>query len=293
MRAETRPAPPTASAAGLPVRRSPAFPLPSLSLPLPGSLRGPAEEAERTARPPPPVWTRTGGKGTDAPTPVAHTPGGRIPGSLGPREWDPGASPRLGGGVRWGAGPVTFRLCGPRSFLDLLPSLIQFPLCREPHKRRTSGTRRVLGGAVPDLVCPRSDPRLCLRLNQNASLTLGPSCAPGGLGHLGPSHSPASVSPSGWARGLQAARPEGPRVWLGSFPCRWGLGGGSVARLWLLKGLRVLWPVGSAASPGRGARFPAGTGLREGPLRRKCQPSVRVAVAFGPLGGCALQGRRG
>lgn len=188
---------------------------------------------------------------------------------------------------RWGAGRVTCRLCGPRSFLDLLPSRSNFLYAANPtngEPREPGGCRRGGGVRFPILFA-----RTLTAVSVSTG-TSGPSRAPRGLGHLGPSHSPASVSRSRWARGLQAARPGGPRVWLGSFLCRCGVGAVGGPPLPSEGALRSLaGGVGRLARP----RCPvSGWHRTVGGAAPQEMSAVRVAVPFGPLGGCALQGRK-
>ncbi|XP_069438003.1 uncharacterized protein [Ovis canadensis] len=272
-----------------PGKAAPAFPLLSLGRPLPGSLRGPAEEAEGTARPQPRLRFGAGREGRGR-TPRLLLLERRATGFLA--LWGRGDGTRARVRVGGGEGSLGSRsgylsplraevLSGSSSFS------IQFSLCREPHKWRTSGTRRVSAGRGVRF------PILFARTLTAVSVstrTLGPSRAPRGLGHLGPSHSPASVSRSRWARGLQAARPGGPRVWLGSFLCRCGVGAVGRPPLPSEGALRSLaGGVGRLARP----RCPvSGWHRTVGGAAPQEMSAVRVAAPFGPLGGCALQGRK-
>lgn len=178
-----------------------------------------------------------------------------------------------GAGGCWGAGRVTCRLCGPRSFLDLLPSLIQFPLCREPNKWRTSGTRRVLGGVrFPILFAPAlTAVSVSIRTRVPAS-PRAPRARPGGLGILAPPTAPPQFPRAGGLGGSRQPAPGG--LGCGWAPSSAGAGLGAVGRPPLPSERALHSPAGGVGRlAGRGARFPAGTGLWEGPLRRKCQPS--------------------
>lgn len=111
------------------------------------------------------------------------------------------------------------------------------------------------GVRIPDSLGPSLALVSCVRLfssarNQRSSLTAAPR-APPGLGHLGPSHSPSLSFPRAGRSGLRVAHPGA--LGVAVLP---PLQGASVARLCLLKGLRVLWPVG------RGPRLAAVPGFR-------------------------------
>lgn len=141
---------------------------------------------------------------------------------------------------------------------------IQFSVCREPHKWRTSGTRRVLAGRGVRFPILFARTLTAVSVSTRTRVPGSPR-AP---------HAPPGLSfPEQVGSGAPGSPPRGASGVAGLLPLQVRGGGRSVARLCLLKRLCVLWLVGSAASPGRGARFPAGTGLWEGPLRRKCQPS--------------------
>lgn len=278
-----------------PGKEAPAFPLLSLGRPLPGSLRGPAEEAEGTARPPPRLRFGAGreGRGADAQTPVARTPGDRIPGSLGPRGWDPGASPGRGRGGGAGSrsgylSPLWAEvLSGSSSFS------IQFSVCREPHKWRTSGTRRVLAGRgvrFPILFARTLTAVSVSTRTRVPGSPRAPHAPPGGLGISAPPTAPPQFPGAGGLGGSRQPAPGG--LGCGWAPSSAGAGWGAVGRPPLPSeaALRSLaGGVGRLARP----RCPvSGWHRTVGGAAPQEMSAVRVAVPFGPLGGCALQGRK-
>lgn len=207
--------------------------------------------------------------------------------------WLPGTAGMAPGSESGGGGALGSRsgylsplrtevLSGSSSFSDPISFM-----SRTPQMENLGNPEGVGGGGSRSCLPPLRPPSLS-PLEPECQPHLGPLARPRGPGHLGPSHNPASVSPSGWARGLQAACPGGPQVWLGSFLCSWaGVGRRALPSERALRSL--------AGGVGRLSRLRcpvSGWHRTVGGAAPQEMSAVRVAVAFGPLGGCALQGRR-
>lgn len=99
-----------------------------------------------------------------------------------------------------------------------------------------------------------------------------PRARPGGLGILAPPTAPPQFPRAGGLGGSRQPAPGG--LGCGWAPSSAGAGLGAVGRPPLPSERALHSPAGGVGRlAGRGARFPAGTGLWEGPLGRKCQPS--------------------